>query len=77
MMADESDDARDVARYWHVLGEGYDAAFGSRFVKGGGVVDYPRIKYALNRLANMFIKLLFRIPLTTRQMLARRIAWRR
>ena len=44
MMADESDDCRDVARYWHVLGEGYDAVFGSRFVKGGGVVDYPRIK---------------------------------
>ena len=40
-MADESDDARDIARYWHILGEGYDAVFGSRFIKGGGVVDYP------------------------------------
>ena len=63
MMADESDDCRDIARYWQVLGEGYDAVFGSRFIKGGGVVDYPRLKYLLNRLANLFIKLLFRIPL--------------
>lgn len=63
MMADESDDARDIARYWHILGEGYDAVFGSRFIKGGGVVDYPRIKYVMNRLANLFIKMLFRIPL--------------
>ena len=63
MMADESDDCRDVARYWNKLGEGYDAVFGSRFIKGGGVVDYPRIKYVLNRLANLFIQALFRIPL--------------
>ncbi len=41
MMADESDDCRDVVRYWEVLNEGWDAVFGSRFVRGGGVVDYP------------------------------------
>src|SRR4051794_31895788 len=45
MMADESDDARDVVRYWNTLGEGYDCVFGSRFVKGGGVIDYPWLKY--------------------------------
>jgi dolichol-phosphate mannosyltransferase len=45
------------------LNEGYDAVFGSRFIKGGGVIDYPWTKYWLNRLANRFIKLLFRIPL--------------
>jgi dolichol-phosphate mannosyltransferase len=63
MMADESDDCHDVGRYWRLLNEGYDAVFGSRFVKGGGVIDYPWTKYWLNRLANRFIKLLFRIPL--------------
>lgn len=63
MMADESDDCRDVARYWEKLNEGYDAVFGSRFIKGGGVIDYPRFKYVLNRLANLFIKTLFRIRL--------------
>jgi dolichol-phosphate mannosyltransferase len=63
MMADESDDCRDVVRYWHKLNEGYDCVFGSRFVKGGGVIDYPRIKLAINRLANLFIRLLFGIRL--------------
>ena len=63
MMADESDDCRDVVRYWQKLNEGYDCVFGSRFMKGGGVIDYPRIKLMLNRLANYFLKVLFRIKL--------------
>ncbi|MCX6975901.1 MAG: glycosyltransferase family 2 protein [Verrucomicrobia bacterium] len=60
MMADESDDCRDVVRYWQALNEGFDCVFGSRFTKGGGVIDYPPIKLALNRAANLFIRLLFR-----------------
>ncbi len=63
MMADESDDCRDVVRYWGVLGEGYDCVFGSRFIKGGGVIDYPRFKLFLNRQANLFLRLLFGIKL--------------
>ena len=63
MMADESDDCRDVGRYWQKLNEGYDAVFGSRFMRGGGVIDYPRVKLFLNRLANAFLKVLFRIKL--------------
>lgn len=63
MMADESDDARDVVRYWNRLNEGYDCVFGSRFIKGGAVIDYPKIKLFLNRLANLFLKILFRIKL--------------
>ena len=63
MMADESDDCRDVVRYWRTLNEGWECVFGSRFVPGGGVIDYPWLKYRLNRLANLFIRLLFRIPL--------------
>jgi dolichol-phosphate mannosyltransferase len=59
MMADESDDCRDVVRYWQKLQEGCDCVFGSRFIKGGGVIDYPRIKLVLNRLANFFIRVLF------------------
>ena len=59
MMADESDDCRDVVRYWQELNKGYDCVFGSRFLKGGGVIDYPPIKLFLNRLANGFIRLLF------------------
>lgn len=63
MMADESDDSRDVVRYWQELMKGYDCVFGSRFIKGGGVIDYPRIKLVFNRMANLFIKLLFRLNL--------------
>jgi dolichol-phosphate mannosyltransferase len=61
MMADESDDCRDVVRYWQVLNSGYDCVFGSRFVKGGGVIDYPWLKLWINRCANLFIRALFRI----------------
>lgn len=63
MMADESDDCRDVVRYWQLLNEGWDAVFGSRFIKGGGVIDYPWVKMRVNRLANLFIRLMFRTKL--------------
>ncbi len=60
MMADESDDCRDVVRYWDKLNEGFDCVFGSRFMKGGGTIDYPPIKWVVNRLANFYIRMLFR-----------------
>ncbi len=63
MMADESDDCRDVVRYWMELSKGFDCVFGSRFVKGGGTIDYPSIKLVLNRLANTFIRFFFGIKL--------------
>jgi dolichol-phosphate mannosyltransferase len=59
MMADESDDCRDVVRYWEELNKGHDCVFGSRFMKGGGTIDYPWMKLLINRLANLFIRLLF------------------
>jgi dolichol-phosphate mannosyltransferase len=59
MMADESDDCRDVVRYWDLLNEGYDCVFGSRFMRGGGVIDYPRVKLFINRLANLFVRTVF------------------
>jgi dolichol-phosphate mannosyltransferase len=63
MMADESDDCRDVVRYWNTLNEGYDCVFGSRFLRGGGVIDYPWVKLVLNRAFNFFIRVLFRVKL--------------
>jgi dolichol-phosphate mannosyltransferase len=63
MMADESDDCRDVVRYWQVLNEGWECVFGSRFIAGGGTIDYPRVKLLLNRLVNLGIRALFRTPL--------------
>ncbi len=63
MMADESDDPRDAVQYWQALNEGYECVFGSRFLPGGRVADYPKLKLAIKRVANLFIKLLFHIPL--------------
>ena len=63
MMADESDDCRDVVRYWQELNKGWDCVFGSRFMKGGGVIDYPSIKLFINWLANFVLKTLFAIRL--------------
>jgi dolichol-phosphate mannosyltransferase len=61
MMADECDDIRDVVGYWKLLSEGYDCVFGSRFVAGGGVIGYRRVKLFLNRLANFLIRISFGI----------------
>lgn len=63
MMADESDDCRDVVRYWAELNKGYDCVFGSRFIKGGGTIDYPLLKLVINRIANTFLRIFFRIKL--------------
>jgi dolichol-phosphate mannosyltransferase len=62
MMADLSDSATDLVAYYRKLQEGYDCVFGSRFVKGGRVIDYPAHKLAMNRFANLFIRLLFALP---------------
>jgi dolichol-phosphate mannosyltransferase len=60
VMADASDNPEDLIRYHLLLEEGWDCAFGSRFVPGAKVYDYPRLKYYVNRLANQFIRILFR-----------------
>jgi dolichol-phosphate mannosyltransferase len=60
VMADGSDDPADVVRYHRLLEEGYDCAFGSRFMRGSSVRGYPRFKLVLNRLVNWGIALLFR-----------------
>jgi dolichol-phosphate mannosyltransferase len=60
-MADGSDSPDDIVKYYEKLLEGYDCVFGSRFIKGSKVIDYPYHKLVLNRLANWFIKILFRL----------------
>ena len=60
VMADASDDPDDLVRYHRLLEEGWDCAFGSRFMPGAQVHDYPRLKLTINRLANWFIRVLFR-----------------
>jgi dolichol-phosphate mannosyltransferase len=60
VMADGSDHPDDVVRYYRLLEDGYDCAFGSRFVRGSVVHDYPRFKLVLNRIVNLGIRVLFR-----------------
>ena len=63
MMADLSDDPADLIAYYRKLheGEGYDAVFGSRWIKGGKVIDYPGPKKFINRIANAIVKTLFNL----------------
>ncbi|CCH97045.1 glycosyltransferase [Microcystis aeruginosa] len=59
VMADNSDSPDNMVDYYYKLQEGYDCVFGSRFIKGGKVIDYPMHKLFINRLANLFIQVLF------------------
>jgi dolichol-phosphate mannosyltransferase len=63
MMADSSDSPHDAVKYWRMLSKGYDCAFGSRFMAGGKVIDYPRVKLFVNRLANLFVRIGFNLRL--------------
>ncbi len=59
VMADASDPPEDVVKYWRALQPGIDCVFGSRFIRGGKVVDYPGPKLLLNRVGNFIIRVLF------------------
>ena len=61
VMGDLSDHPDDILTYYRELKKGAECVFGSRFIKGSRVLDYPRYKYTLNRMANWFIKVLFRL----------------
>lgn len=59
MMADGSDHPDDLVAYYRLLVAGYDCAFGSRFISGGSVHDYPWAKRVMNRVVNSGIRVLF------------------
>jgi dolichol-phosphate mannosyltransferase len=61
VMADKSDRPEDLVMFFQKYTEGYDCVFGSRFIKGGKTIDYPRFKYLLNRFTNSIIRMLFGI----------------
>ncbi|MCF8319908.1 MAG: glycosyltransferase family 2 protein [Flavobacterium sp.] len=62
MMADLSDSPYDLIRFYNTMVEGnYDCVFGSRFMKGGKVIDYPLVKKIINRIANLIIRVVMRI----------------
>lgn len=58
-MADASDSPADVERYYSILRDEADCAFGSRFLKESKVYEYPTFKLVINRIANLVIRLMF------------------
>jgi dolichol-phosphate mannosyltransferase len=39
----------------------YDCVFGSRFIEGGAIYDYPKLKLYINRLANFIVRMVMGI----------------
>jgi glycosyltransferase involved in cell wall biosynthesis len=62
VMGDAADSASDVVTIARKAQEGYDIVVGNRFMKKDAIIDYPPLKYYTNRLCNLLVRLLFRIP---------------
>lgn len=62
VMGDLSDDPEDIPKLVRKIGEGYDIAYGSRFVNGGSLQGYPRSKMIANRAFNNLVRFSFGIP---------------
>lgn len=59
MMSDSSDTVEDLNKYYETIkNNNCDAVFGSRFIRGGRTVNYPWLKYILNRAGNRLAQLL-------------------
>jgi glycosyltransferase involved in cell wall biosynthesis len=58
-MGDLSDDAKVMLSMVEKIEEGYDIACASRFVPGGGMVNYPALKLMANRFYNLTFSALF------------------
>lgn len=58
-MCDSLDDAMEYFKI--IKEEGYDMAFGSRYMKGGKVLNYPSNKVIFSKVGNLFLRVLFGI----------------
>lgn len=63
MMADRSDEPRDVAALARLVRQGADVAAGSRYVRGGAQVGGPLLKRTLSRLAGVSLHYLAGLPI--------------
>ena len=60
VMADGAEEPEDVVKCFRIMQDNNAAAvFGSRFIKGGSVHNYPFLSLVLNRLFNNLLRLLF------------------
>jgi len=48
--------------YYRKIQEGYDCVYGSRFIKGSHVSDYPWLKRIINRIVNKGLQWVFWCP---------------
>jgi glycosyltransferase involved in cell wall biosynthesis len=63
MMADRSDEPKDVAGMAKLVREGADVVAGSRYIRGGGQEGGPLLKRTLSRLAGMSLHYLAGLPI--------------
>jgi len=61
VMADASESTSDVVAVARKAQEGYDIVVGNRFIVKK-IFGYPALKYCANRLCNLLVRLLFRVP---------------
>lgn len=63
MDADFSHNPADLSRLYHACKvEGADVAVGSRYVKGGGVKNWPKDRIALSRGASLYTRMILWMP---------------
>ena len=63
MDADFSHNPDDLPRLYNACkNEGADLAIGSRYVKGGGVVNWPRNRIALSKGASFYTRMITWMP---------------
>ena len=64
MDADFSHNPNDLSRLLHAcLQEGADLAIGSRYVRGGGVINWPFNRIALSKGASIYTRLITGMPI--------------
>jgi dolichol-phosphate mannosyltransferase len=62
VMADLSDDLAQVSQMVELYRQGYDVVVGSRYMKGGRIVNGPMLKQGLSRMAGVSLHWFRRIP---------------
>jgi dolichol-phosphate mannosyltransferase len=62
MDADGSHQPEQLSRLLDALREGADLVIGSRWVRGGSIVNWPRSREALSRGGNLYVRLLLGMP---------------
>jgi dolichol-phosphate mannosyltransferase len=63
MDADFSHDPKDLSRLYNACkNEGADLSVGSRYINGGGVVNWPRNRIALSKGASLYTRMITWLP---------------